>query len=680
MIRKAAVTPGSGQPGGEPPGLAAAPAGAQALAPAASAAGEDRQARQARRRWLASQGRPSRRLFLAAGVADAVATAGTILLSWYAAALIVATVGGTAGRGLVGSVVGVVVGGLVRSAALLAADRLAAAGAQRVEASVRDTVLDALVLGDPAGEQVSAGVAVAAVSEQIPRLGDLYRGYQRRAIAACAAPVIILAATFPVSWVVGVLLVAATPIVPANMAVTGMGAEAVSRRQLEQVTLLSSQVLERLQTMGTLRSLGAIGQQRRLVERAASELAQRTVAVLRVAFLASSALEWVSTFAIGMVAMYVGATLLGYVLVPGLPSHMPARDGVFVLLLAPAYFSPLRRFAAAYHQRQEAAAAADILEPLTRRATGTPAGTHSAASGPSAPIASAPLTAAASARLTAAASAPLSAATSASLTGAASAPLTAAASASSAAATSASLTPATSASLTAAVSGPVAAAVSGVEVTSRRVPDVTLRDVTVRFPGRPLPALGSVSLFLPPRSVVGVAGPSGSGKSTLLKVAGGWLTASGGQALIGGRPAGEHRALLIGQHPYLFSGSLADNVSLGRPGISRDQIWAAIEAAQLADLAARLPDGLDTILGERGWGISGGEAQRLALARAFASDAPFILVDEPTAHLDAATEAALIEPLTRLLKGRTALVATHSDAILAITDRVITLDGGQIGG
>jgi ATP-binding cassette subfamily C protein CydD len=179
---------------------------------------------------------------------------------------------------------------------------------------------------------------------------------------------------------------------------------------------------------------------------------------------------------------------------------------------------------------------------------------------------------------------------------------------------------------------------------------------------------------------VGVAGPSGAGKSTLLKVAGGWLTASDGQALIGGRPAGDRRALLIGQHPYLFSGSLADNVSLGRPGISREQVWAAIEAAQLADLAARLPEGLDTILGERGWGISGGEAQRLALARAFASDAPFVLVDEPTAHLDAATEAALIEPLARLLAGRTALVATHSDAILAITDRIITLDGGQIDG
>jgi ATP-binding cassette subfamily C protein CydD len=120
--------------------------------------------------------------------------------------------------------------------------------------------------------------------------------------------------------------------------------------------------------MSTLRALGAIGHQRRLVERAATELAQRTMAVLRVAFLASSALEWVSTFAIGLVAMYVGATLLGYFRVPLLPVHLGAQAGVFVLLLAPAYFAPLRRFAAAYHQRQEALAAAEILAPLSQRA------------------------------------------------------------------------------------------------------------------------------------------------------------------------------------------------------------------------------------------------------------------------------------------------------------------------
>ena len=164
-------------------------------------------------------------------------------------------------------------------------------------------------------------------------------------------------------------------------------------------------------------------------------------------------------------------------------------------------------------------------------------------------------------------------------------------------------------------------------------------------------------------------------------MAGGWLGASAGKVLIDGAPAtGSARALLIGQHPYLFSGTLADNIALGQAGASRSRIRAAIEAAQLTSLLGRLPDGLDTVLGERGWTISGGEAQRVALARAFLSDAGFVLVDEPTAHLDAATEAALIEPLGRLLQGRTALVASHSDAVLGLADRVIDLDGGRIRG
>jgi ATP-binding cassette, subfamily C, bacterial CydD len=556
------------------------------------------------KRWLAAQGRPGRPFFLAAGLADLAATAGTVILSWYIAALIVAGVAGTAtGHGLDANVLGAVAGGFLRAAGGFAADRLAAAGAGRAEASARDAVLDALVLGDPADEQMSAGTAVAAVSEQLPRLGDHFHDYQRRAITAGLAPAVILAVIFPASWVVGVLLALATPIIPVNMAVTGLGAGAVSRRQMHQVAQLSGQVLERLQAMTTLRALGAIGHQRRVVERAATELGQRTMAVLRVAFLASSVLEWVSTFAIGLVAMYVGATLLGYVRAPLLPLHLGAQAGVFVLLLAPAYFAPLRRFAAAYHQRQEALAAAGILAPLTRRA--------------------------------------------------------------------------------AADAGPGTAERTAAPA-SFSAPGVGLQGVTVRFAGRPRPALSGVSVFVPPRTILGVAGPSGSGKSTLLKVAGGWLRPGEGRVLIDGVPAagdsGPSRALLLGQHPYLFSGTLAANITLGQPGASRSRIWAAIEAAQLTSLLGRLPDGLDTVLGERGWSISGGEAQRVALARAFLSDAGFVLVDEPTAHLDAATEAALIEPLARLLQGRTALVASHSDAVLGLAGRVIDLDGGRIRG
>jgi ABC-type transport system involved in cytochrome bd biosynthesis fused ATPase/permease subunit len=147
------------------------------------------------------------------------------------------------------------------------------------------------------------------------------------------------------------------------------------------------------------------------------------------------------------------------------------------------------------------------------------------------------------------------------------------------------------------------------------------------------------------------------------------------------RPPGqEGRALLIAQRPYLFPGTLADNLSLGQPGLSASRMWDAIARAQLTPVVRSLPDGLETVLGERGWGLSAGEAQRISIARAFLSDATFLIVDEPTAHLDRDTERSLIEPLRELLRGRTALVASHSDAVLGLADDVVALEDGRVHG
>jgi ATP-binding cassette, subfamily C, bacterial CydD len=562
-------------------------------------------------RWLAAQARPAHRLFVVAGIADSLGTVGTVIGGWYAAALIVAGVRGTSAGYLVGAVIGVAAGGALRAAGGWSADRLAATGAQRVEAALRDRILETLVLTDPACGPVDSGAA-AGVVEQLAKLGEHFHGYYRMSIATLVAPVVILAAIFPASWIVAVLLLLATPIVPVNMAVTGLRAEAVSRQQLAQVERLSSQVLERLQAMSTLRALGAVGQQRRVVERAASELARRTTSVLRIAFLASSTLEWVSTFAIGIAAMYVGATLLGYVQIPLLPSRISPRVGVFVLLLAPAYFQPLRRFAAAYHQRQEALAASDMLAPLSDGAAVQP-----------------------TVRL----------------------------------------------ALGATTVGAEQTAYTGIRIWTGAAPSVRLRSAGVCYQARQEPALEAADLFVPAGGVLGVAGPSGAGKSTLLAVAGGWLVPTDGQALLDGVPASKGcRALVVGQHPYLFSGTLANNLGFGRQDLERDRMEEALADAQLTDLLRRLPDGLDTVLGERGWGISGGEAQRLALARALLSDASLVVLDEPTAHLDAATEAAVLEPLARFLQGRTALIASHSNGVLAIADDVVELEGGHIRG
>ena len=127
------------------------------------------------------------------------------------------------------------------------------------------------------------------------------------------------------------------------------------------------------------------------------------------------------------------------------------------------------------------------------------------------------------------------------------------------------------------------------------------------------------------------------------------------------------------QRPHLFAASIADNIALGRPGATREQISEAVAAAGLSDVVARQPDGLDAMLGERGAGLSTGERQRVALARAFLSEAPLLLLDEPTANLDGATDNEVLAALERLVQDRTVVVVAHRPALVALADRVLEL-------
>jgi ATP-binding cassette subfamily C protein CydD len=208
---------------------------------------------------------------------------------------------------------------------------------------------------------------------------------------------------------------------------------------------------------------------------------------------------------------------------------------------------------------------------------------------------------------------------------------------------------------------------------------IELCHVTLRYPGRTSPALSDITLRIDQGEKVALVGPSGAGKSTLLSILAGFIGISEGELYVNGRSRAESRHVSwIGQRPYLFPGTLAENIALGRPQASRQEIEAAAAEARVMDFAATLPSGLDTVIGERGLGLSGGEAQRVALARAFLDNAPFLVLDEPTAHLDADTEAALVETIAALSQGKTLVLATHSPALLALCERVLFLDDGRL--
>lgn len=212
--------------------------------------------------------------------------------------------------------------------------------------------------------------------------------------------------------------------------------------------------------------------------------------------------------------------------------------------------------------------------------------------------------------------------------------------------------------------------------------EVVLENVHLRYPTSDRDVLADVNLRIPAGRWTAVAGPSGAGKTTLLGVIAGarpttcgtvrWETpTTSASPTLGG-------CAWIGQQTVILPGSIADNIRLGRPDAPVPDVERAVQAAGLADVLARLPQGLDTTLGERGWGLSAGEARRIAIARAFLSDAQLWVLDEPTAHLDAESEARVIETFKHAAFGRTVIVATHSAALAAAADNVLTVDGGTV--
>ena len=225
-------------------------------------------------------------------------------------------------------------------------------------------------------------------------------------------------------------------------------------------------------------------------------------------------------------------------------------------------------------------------------------------------------------------------------------------------------------------------------------PALTLRGVTASWAGAgrggagpagaPKTVLTGVDLTVGASEHVAVVGPSGAGKSTLVALAGGDLLPAAGTVRVVGTAstAGTQDAVraasaVVAQTTWLFTGTIADNLRLADPDADDARLWRALEAANLDDEVRRMPDGLRTRLGEQGLGLSGGQAQRVSLARAFLADRPLLILDEPTSQVDLDSEAQIVEAIDRLAQGRTVLTVSHRAGALTTADRVVRVaDGG----
>jgi ATP-binding cassette subfamily C protein CydD len=227
---------------------------------------------------------------------------------------------------------------------------------------------------------------------------------------------------------------------------------------------------------------------------------------------------------------------------------------------------------------------------------------------------------------------------------------------------------------------------------AREIRTVAAQGVTIAFDNVQLtwdtsrgPALDGLSFRVSAGETLVMAGPSGAGKSSVIEILLGFVRPDSGRVTINGADISElvpqalsRLTAWIGQRPVLFSGSIRDNILFARPEASAEEVTGAASAARLDQFTGDLPAGLDTMIGEGGYGLSGGQAQRVAIARAYLKNAPLLLLDEPTAHLDPATEKEVLDSLRRLAVGRTVILASHSSAAHGFGGRRLDLRDGRV--
>jgi ATP-binding cassette subfamily C protein CydD len=514
---------------------------------------------------------------------------------------------GSGGWGWLAGLLAVIVG---RTALNWTGDTAAAQAAGLVKKSLREAIFKHLLKLGPAytrGER--SGELTNTAMEGVEALDAYYSQYLPQLFLTIVVPLVVVVAVFSADLLSGVVLLVTMPILPIFMILIGLQAQAKSRRQFKILSQMSAHFLDVLQGLTTLKLFGRSQHQAETIARVSERYRERTMGVLRIAFLSSLVMEVGATLSTAIVAVEIGLRLLH--------GHIPFQSAFFVLLLAPEFYQPLRTVGQRFHASAAGLAAASrIFEILD---TPLPEETRPEPEPENAP--------------------------------------------------------------------------AHLKAPLKSLKSIGLRFEQVSF-AYPTPdghrtALDGVSLIIEAGGKVALTGPSGAGKSTLAQLLlrfnqpdqGRIYLETGSESIpLNEIPAKGWREMTawVPQQPYLFNASAAENIRLGKPEASQAEVIAAAKQAYAHEFITGLPQGYLTNLGERGARLSGGQLQRISLARAFLRNAPLLILDEATANLDLENESLILDALDRLMAGKTVLVIAHRAALLERADRVIRLEAGRV--
>ncbi len=493
---------------------------------------------------------------------------------------------------------GLVILFIFRSLCSFYAETAAISAATQVRQSVRIQLTAKInQLGPGFLKTQNSGELSTIVVEQVDALHGFYADYLPQRGTVSILPFFVLIVAFWFDWIVGLLLLITGPLIPVFMILVGVSTEAASRKQFGALQRMSRHFLDRLRGLTTLKIFGQAHREIDRVAQVSDGYRKATMEVLRIAFLSSAVLEFFSAIAVALIAVYVGLSLLGLIDIGPMNSDNYFA-ALFLLLLAPEHFMPLRQLAVNYHSKAEAIAAAEAIVQILMLQQAQSRNVVPSDKG-----------------------------------------------------ISRSLVPAA----------------------------IEFEKVCKTFSNRKNPVVHDLSFKVEPGQVCALVGPSGAGKSTVISMLLGFEAVDSGAIWVCGRKVAQNRSMYwpdiawLGQRPYIFAASLRENISMFDPEIDPVGLMNAASAAGVLDFSDRFPDGLDTRVGEQGYGLSGGQRQRIALARAFIKQAPILVLDEPTSNLDYENAVAILDVLGNMFSGRTIFIASHSDLVIERSDYQVVL-------
>ena len=486
-------------------------------------------------------------------------------------------------------------------------DAVAFEAGARVVHDIRMRVHARIVALGPAWTRCQRTGDVATIMvDGAEALHRYYAAYLPQMTLSAAVPLAILVVLLPTDWVSASIMALTAPLIPLFMILIGKGTETLNQRQWRVLSRLGARVFDAIEGLTTLKLFGASRREVAVVAALSEDYRDKTMAVLRIAFLSSLALEFFATIGIAMVAVFVGFRLYAH--------ELGFFQGLFALLLAPEFFRPLRAMGTQYHARMEAIGAAEGIVAILD----TPGPAH-----------------------------------------------------------------ATPAHATPAHVVPAHVVPASGALLAEPVAEVRFEGVDFAY-GSEL-VLNDLAFVLRRGRCIALVGPSGAGKSTIGQLLLGFLAPTRGRIVVDGRDLADvaradwmARVAWLPQRPTLFHGSVLENICLGRPDVGPAEVDRAVAEAGASAFIASLPRGYATVLGDGGQGLSGGEIQRIALARLFLKQADIVVIDEAVAGLDAETAALVSAAIERLAPRCALLVVAHRLATIRAADEILVLEAGRI--